>query len=215
MLARRVFLTHNKLICKPGCIGKRTRSCTTWNSWIVKTFSGLAGILAGKMPSDGPKTLWRPLFAGPYLSVLSSVSCKSRTLQKKAAQAFRQYQECRNPTSGARSNTRANTDKKQGKMGRRFDAFFFRTAAFAHNELILEPGCVGKMETPATTCNSRFAGSFPRLAGIFTGKMRKNSSGTPTSGSHNSLFQTPIHANFIPLESRHRDLSRDMLHDPF
>jgi hypothetical protein len=122
------------------------------------------------------KTLRRPLFAEPYLSVLSSVSRKSRTLQKRAVQAFRRYQERRNPTLGARSNTRANTDKKQGKMGRRFDAFFFRTAAFArrvfptHNELICEPGCVGKMETPATTCNSRFAGSFPRLAGIFTGK---------------------------------------------
>jgi hypothetical protein len=55
MLARRVFLTHNKLIRKPGCVGKRTRSCTTWNSWIIETFPGLAGILAGKMPSDGPK----------------------------------------------------------------------------------------------------------------------------------------------------------------
>ena len=27
-LARRVFLTHNKLIRKPGHVGKRTRSCT-------------------------------------------------------------------------------------------------------------------------------------------------------------------------------------------
>uniref|UniRef100_A0A2N9HCY2 Uncharacterized protein n=1 Tax=Fagus sylvatica TaxID=28930 RepID=A0A2N9HCY2_FAGSY len=40
--------------------------------------------------------------------------------------------------------------------------------------------------TPATTWNSRFAGSIPRLIGIFTGKTRKNSSDTPTSGSHNS-----------------------------
>ena len=71
------------------------------------------------------------------------------------------------------------------------------------------------MVTPATTCNSRFAGGFPRLAGIFAGKTRKNSLGTPTSGSHNSLVWTLIRANFISLEIRHRELSDDMLHDLF
>uniref|UniRef100_A0A2N9GAL9 Uncharacterized protein n=1 Tax=Fagus sylvatica TaxID=28930 RepID=A0A2N9GAL9_FAGSY len=99
--------------------------------------------------------------------------------------------------------------------------FFSRTAAFARrvfparNKLIREPGCVGKITTPATTWNSRFADSIPRLTGIFIGKVHKNSSDTPTSGSHNSLVRTPIHANFIPLERGRRELSDDMLHDPF
>uniref|UniRef100_A0A2N9G6S7 Uncharacterized protein n=1 Tax=Fagus sylvatica TaxID=28930 RepID=A0A2N9G6S7_FAGSY len=217
----RVFLARNKLIHEPGHVGKKTHSCTVRNSRIVKTFPGLAGIFTGKMPSDGPKTLRRPLFAEPYLSAPSSVSHSSETLQERVVQAFRRYQVRRNPTLGARSNTRANTDKKQGKMSQRFCAFFSRTAAFARRvfptccKLTRGPRCVGKMTNPATTYNSQFAGSFPRLTGIFTGKARKNSFGTPTSGSHNSLIRTPICIKFIPLESRHRELSEDMLHDPF
>ena len=69
--------------------------------------------------------------------------------------------------------------------------------------------------TPATTCNSQFAGSIPHSTGIFTGKTHKNSSNTPTSESHNSHIQTLIRANFIPVEIRLRELSGDMLHDPF
>ena len=71
--------------------------------------------------------------------------------------------------------------------------FSTRTAAFARrvfptrNKLIREPGCVGKIMTLAMTWNSRFAGSIPRLIGIFAGKTHENSSGTSTSGSHNSL----------------------------
>uniref|UniRef100_A0A2N9EGL1 Uncharacterized protein n=1 Tax=Fagus sylvatica TaxID=28930 RepID=A0A2N9EGL1_FAGSY len=84
LLERRVFLTHNELIRKPRHIGKRTCSDTTWNSRIVKIFLGLSGIFTGKMPSDRPKTLRRPLFAGPYLSVPNSVSCKSKTLRKRS-----------------------------------------------------------------------------------------------------------------------------------
>uniref|UniRef100_A0A2N9FJ72 Uncharacterized protein n=1 Tax=Fagus sylvatica TaxID=28930 RepID=A0A2N9FJ72_FAGSY len=61
--------------------------------------------------------------------------------------------------------------------------------------------------TPATTWNSRFAESIPRLIGIFTGKVHENSSDTPTSGSHNSLVRTPIRANFISLERGRRELS--------
>ena len=160
------------------------------------------------MSSDGPKTLRRPLFAEPYLANPRLVSCKSKTLREKVAQAFRRHQDRRNQTSGARSNMRVNTDKKQGKMSRRFDALFSRTTAFARRvfptryKLTHGPGCIGKMTTPAMTCNSRFAGGFPRLTGIFAGKTRKNNSGTPTSGSHNSPVRTPIHAKFIPLESK-------------
>jgi hypothetical protein len=119
--------------------------------------------------------------------------------------------------------------QKRARTGTRFEKkragskthFFFRTAAFARrvfparNKLIREPGCVGKIMTPATTWNSRFADSIPRLTGIFIGKVHKNSSDTPTSGSHNSLVRAPIHANFIPLERGRRELSDDMLHDPF
>uniref|UniRef100_A0A2N9FEH9 Uncharacterized protein n=1 Tax=Fagus sylvatica TaxID=28930 RepID=A0A2N9FEH9_FAGSY len=99
--------------------------------------------------------------------------------------------------------------------------FFSRTAAFARrvfparNKLIREPGCVGKIMTPATTWNSRFADSIPRLTGIYIGRVHKNSSDTPTSGSHNSLVRTPIRANFISLERGRRELSDDMPHDPF
>ena len=116
----------------------------------------------------------------------------------------------------ARTGTRFKKKRVGSKM-----RFSSRTAAFAHrvfptcNKLIREPGCVGKITTPATTWNSRFADSIPRLTGIFIGKVHKNSSDTPTSGSHNSLVQTPICAKFIPLERGHRELSGDMLHDPF
>ena len=116
----------------------------------------------------------------------------------------------------ARTGTRFKKKRVRNKT-----RFSFRTTVFAHRvfparyELIYETRCIGKMATPATTCNSRFAGDIPRLAGIFAGKTHKNSSHTPTSGSHNSLVQTPICTNFIPLESRHRELSGDMLHDPF
>jgi hypothetical protein len=99
--------------------------------------------------------------------------------------------------------------------------FFSRAAAFARrvfparNKLIREPGCVGKIMTPATSWNSQFADSISRLTGIYTGRVHKNSSDTPTSGSHNSLVRTPIHANFISLERGRRELSDDMPHDPF
>uniref|UniRef100_A0A2N9FWF9 Uncharacterized protein n=1 Tax=Fagus sylvatica TaxID=28930 RepID=A0A2N9FWF9_FAGSY len=178
-LENRVFLTRNKLIHKPGCVGKKTHSCTTWNSRIAKILSGQAGILIGKLPSNGPKTLRWPLFAEPYLTSPSSDFRKSGTLQK--------------------------FEKKRAGRKTRFSS---RTAAFARrvfparNKLIYEPGCVGKITTPATSWNSRFAESIPHLIGIFTGKVHENSSDTPTSGSHNSLIRTPIQANFVPLEKR-------------
>ena len=84
-----------------------------------------------------------------------------------------------------------------------------------HNELIHEPGCIGKKTRACTTCNSRIAKLFPGLAGIFAGKMCKNNSSTSTFGSHNSPVRTPIHAKFISLESRRRELSNDLPHDPF
>uniref|UniRef100_A0A2N9E840 Uncharacterized protein n=1 Tax=Fagus sylvatica TaxID=28930 RepID=A0A2N9E840_FAGSY len=73
----------------------------------------------------------------------------------------------------------------------------------ARNKLIREPGCVGKITTPATTWNSRFAGSIPRLTGIFAGKVHEKSSDTPTSGSHNFFPpNSDSMQNFISLESR-------------
>uniref|UniRef100_A0A2N9JBJ8 Uncharacterized protein n=1 Tax=Fagus sylvatica TaxID=28930 RepID=A0A2N9JBJ8_FAGSY len=191
-LARRVFLTRNKLIREPGHVGKKTHSCTTWNSRIAKILSGQAGILIGKLPSNGPKTLRWPLFAEPYLTSPSSDFRKSGTLQK--------FEEKR---AGRKTHFSSRT------------AAFARRVFPARNKLIYEPGCVGKITTPATSWNSRFAESIPRLIGIFTGKVHENSSDTPTSGSHNSLIRTPIHANFIPLERGRRELSGDMLHDPF
>ena len=99
--------------------------------------------------------------------------------------------------------------------------FSSRTAAFARkvfptrNKLIHEPGYVGKITTLAMTWNSRLAENIPRLTGIFARKTHENSFGTPTSGSHNSFVRTSVRANFVPLERRRRDLSDDMLHDPF
>uniref|UniRef100_A0A2N9H7Z3 Uncharacterized protein n=1 Tax=Fagus sylvatica TaxID=28930 RepID=A0A2N9H7Z3_FAGSY len=63
--------------------------------------------------------------------------------------------------------------------------FFSRTAAFARrvfparNKLIREPGCVGKIMTPATTWNSRFADSIPRLTGILHRKECTKTAPTP------------------------------------
>ena len=69
--------------------------------------------LRRKMPSDRPKTLWWPLFAGPYFSSPSSVSCEPGTLRKRVAQAFQRYQERQKPTSETRSTVCANTDKNK------------------------------------------------------------------------------------------------------
>ena len=142
--------------------------------------------------------------------------CKSR--QRKLSDGTKNV-EIRHRELGqqyARTGTRFKK-KRAGKKTR----FSSRTAAFVCRvfptrcKLTCGPRCVGKMTTPATTCNSRFADSFPRLTGIFTGKAHKNSSGTPTSESHNSLVRTPIRANFIPLGRGCQELSGDMLYDPF
>jgi hypothetical protein len=142
--------------------------------------------------------------------------CKSR--QRKLSDGTKNVEIRHRELGQIRARTGTRFEKKRAGDKTRFSS---RTAAFARRvfptrcKLTREPGCVGKITTPATTCNSRFAGSIPRLTGIFAGKTHKNSSGTPTSGSHNSLVRTPIHAKFIPLESRRREISDDMLHDPF
>uniref|UniRef100_A0A2N9HA82 Uncharacterized protein n=1 Tax=Fagus sylvatica TaxID=28930 RepID=A0A2N9HA82_FAGSY len=221
-LKSRVFLTRNKLICEPGHIGKRTHPCTTWNSRIAKNLSGLAGIPIGKLPSNGPKTPRWTLLRGA-ISHKSKLGfprnpepCKNR--QRKLSDGTKNVK-IRHRELGqicARTGTRFEKKRAGSKTH-----FFSRTAAFARrvfparNKLIREPGCVGKIMTPATSWNSRFADSIPRLTGICIGKVHKNSSDTPTSGSHNSLVRTPIHANFISLERGRRELSDDMPHDPF
>uniref|UniRef100_A0A2N9G3H5 Uncharacterized protein n=1 Tax=Fagus sylvatica TaxID=28930 RepID=A0A2N9G3H5_FAGSY len=220
-LENRVFLTRNKLILEPGHVGKETHSCTTWNSRIAKNLPGLAGIPIGKMSSNGPKTPQWPLFARQYLTSPSSDSqnpepCKSR--QCKLSDGTKNVEIRHRELGQIRARTGTRFKKKRARSKMRFSS---RTAAFARrvfpicNKLIREPGCVGKITTPATTWNSRFAESIPRLTGIFTERTHENSSGTPTSGSHNSLVRTPIHANFIPLERGRREISEDMLHDPF
>uniref|UniRef100_A0A2N9HUC5 Senescence-associated protein n=1 Tax=Fagus sylvatica TaxID=28930 RepID=A0A2N9HUC5_FAGSY len=216
-----VFLTRNKLICEPGHIGKKTHPCTTWNSRIAKNLSGSAGILIGKLPSNGPKTPRWTLLAGPYLTRVQAripanpEPCKNR--QRKLSDGTKNVK-IRHRELGqicARTGTRFEKKRAGSKTH-----FFSRTAAFARrvfparNKLIREPGCVGKIMTPATSWNSRFAESIPRLIGIFAGRVHENSSDTPTSGSHNSLVRTPIRANFISLERGRRELSDDMPHDP-
>uniref|UniRef100_A0A2N9FH09 Reverse transcriptase domain-containing protein n=1 Tax=Fagus sylvatica TaxID=28930 RepID=A0A2N9FH09_FAGSY len=202
-LENRVFLTRNKLIREPGHVGKKTHSCMTWNSRIAK-------ILSGSSRNPDRKTALKRTKNTPVASVRGAISHKSKLGFPQTRNLAKLGQIC------ARTGTRFE-EKRAGRKTR----FSSRTAAFARrvfparNKLIYEPGCVGKITTPATSWNSRFAESIPRLIGIFTGKVHENSSDTPTSGSHNSLIRTPIHANFIPLERGRRELSGDMLHDPF
>uniref|UniRef100_A0A2N9FXP3 Uncharacterized protein n=1 Tax=Fagus sylvatica TaxID=28930 RepID=A0A2N9FXP3_FAGSY len=218
----KVFLTRNKLICEPGHIGKKTHSCTTWNSRIAKNLSG-----SSRNPDR--KTALKRTKNTPVASVRGAISHKSKlgfpqirnlakSRQRKLSDGTKNVK-IRHRELGqicARTGTRFEKKRAGSKTH-----FFSRTAAFARrvfparNKLIREPGCVGKIMTPATTWNSRFADSIPRLTGIFTGKVHKNSSDTPTSGSHNSLVRTPIRANFISLERGRRELSDDMPHDPF
>uniref|UniRef100_A0A2N9EMF4 Aminotransferase-like plant mobile domain-containing protein n=1 Tax=Fagus sylvatica TaxID=28930 RepID=A0A2N9EMF4_FAGSY len=167
-LPRAVFLTRNKLIHKPGCIGKKTHPCTTWNSRIAKIYR------VSRNPDR--KTALKRTKNTPVASGRGTISHKSKL-------GF--------PQSGT-------LQEFEEKRAGRKTHFSSRTAAFARrvfparNKLIYEPGCVGKITTPATSWNSRFAESIPRLIGIFTGKVHENSSDTPTSGSHNSLIRTPI-----------------------
>uniref|UniRef100_A0A2N9F6M9 Uncharacterized protein n=1 Tax=Fagus sylvatica TaxID=28930 RepID=A0A2N9F6M9_FAGSY len=78
--------------------------------------------------------------------------CKSR--QRKLSDGTKNVEIL---TSGARSNTRANWDKicKEKWAGRLKRIFPSRTAAFARrvfpDSQQVEPGCVGKITTPATT----------------------------------------------------------------
>uniref|UniRef100_A0A2N9G8W4 Uncharacterized protein n=1 Tax=Fagus sylvatica TaxID=28930 RepID=A0A2N9G8W4_FAGSY len=189
-LENRVFLTRNKLIHKPGCVGKKTHSCTTWNSRIAK-------ILSGSSRNPDRKTALKRTKNTPVASVRGTISHKSKLGFPQIRNLAKLGQIC------ARTGTRF--EKKRAGRKTRFSS---RTAAFARrvfparNKLIYEPGCVGKITTPATSWNSRFAESIPHLIGIFTGKVHENSSDTPTSGSHNSLIRTPIQANFVPLEKR-------------
>ena len=131
--------------------------------------------------------------------------CKSR--QRKLSDGTKNVKIRHRELGQIRAQTGTRFKKKRA---RNETCFSSRTAAFARRvfstrcKLTREPRCIGKVTTPATTCNSRFAGSVPRLTGIFAGKTHKNSSGTPTSGSHNSLIQTLIRAKFIPLERRRR-----------
>uniref|UniRef100_A0A2N9GC22 Uncharacterized protein n=1 Tax=Fagus sylvatica TaxID=28930 RepID=A0A2N9GC22_FAGSY len=170
---KKVFLTRNKLICEPGHIGKRTHPCTTWNSRIAKNLSGSAGIPIGKLPSNGPKTPRWTLLRGA-ISHKSKLGfprilepCKNR--QRKLSDGTKNVK-IRHRELGqicARTGTRFEKKRAGSKTH-----FFSRTAAFARrvfparNKLIREPGCVGKIMTPATSWNSRFADSIPRLTGI-------------------------------------------------
>uniref|UniRef100_A0A2N9J9D1 Uncharacterized protein n=1 Tax=Fagus sylvatica TaxID=28930 RepID=A0A2N9J9D1_FAGSY len=179
-LENRVFLTRNKLIYKPRCVGKKTHSCTTRNSRIAKNLPGLAGIPIGKLSLKRTKNTPGGLCSRGHISqVQARISanpepCKSR--QRKLSDGTKNV-EIRHRELGqicARTGTRF--EKKRAGSKTHFSS---RTAAFARrvfparNKLIREPGCVGKITTPATTWNSRFADSIPRLTGIFTEKCTK------------------------------------------
>uniref|UniRef100_A0A2N9GFV1 Uncharacterized protein n=1 Tax=Fagus sylvatica TaxID=28930 RepID=A0A2N9GFV1_FAGSY len=70
-LENRVFLTRNKLIHKPGCVGKKTHSCTTWNSRIAK-------ILSGRVRNPDRKTALKRTKNTPVASGRGTISHKSK-----------------------------------------------------------------------------------------------------------------------------------------
>uniref|UniRef100_A0A2N9HB84 Uncharacterized protein n=1 Tax=Fagus sylvatica TaxID=28930 RepID=A0A2N9HB84_FAGSY len=190
-LKSRVFLTRNKLICEPGHIGKKTHPCTTWNSRIAKNFIGVSRNPDRKTALKRTKNT-------------SGGLCSRGHISQVQARISANPEPCKNRQRKLSDGT------KNVKIRHRELAAFARRVFPARNKLIREPGCVGKIMTPATSWNSRFADSIPRLIGIFTGRVHENSSDTPTSGSHNSLVRTPIRANFISLERGRRELSDDM-----
>uniref|UniRef100_A0A2N9EPB8 Uncharacterized protein n=1 Tax=Fagus sylvatica TaxID=28930 RepID=A0A2N9EPB8_FAGSY len=187
-----VFLTRNKLIYKPECVGKKTHSCTTRNSRIAKD-------LPGTSRNPDRKTALKRTKNTPVASVRGAISHKSKL-------GFPQILEpCK---SRQRKLSNGTKNVKILTSGARVFP--------ARNKLIREPGCVGKITTPATTWNSRFADSIPRLTGIFTGKVHKNSSDTPTSGSHNSSRPNSDSRKLYTVGKRtSRAFLDDMLHDPF
>uniref|UniRef100_A0A2N9HZY1 Uncharacterized protein n=1 Tax=Fagus sylvatica TaxID=28930 RepID=A0A2N9HZY1_FAGSY len=149
-------------------------------------YRGLAGIPIGKLPSNGPKTPRWPLFAGPYLTrVQARISanpepCKSR--QRKLSDGTKNVKIRHRELGQICARTGTRFEKKRAGSKTHFSS---RTAAFARrvfparNKLIREPGCVGKIMTPATTWNSRFADSIPRLTGIFASEKCTKTAPTP------------------------------------
>uniref|UniRef100_A0A2N9I7A8 Uncharacterized protein n=1 Tax=Fagus sylvatica TaxID=28930 RepID=A0A2N9I7A8_FAGSY len=108
----KVFLTRNKLICEPGHIGKKTHSCTTWNSRIAKNFIGVSRNPDRKTALKRTKNTPVASVRGNHISqVQARISanpepCKSR--QRKLSDGTKNVKIL---TSGARSNMRANWDK--------------------------------------------------------------------------------------------------------
>uniref|UniRef100_A0A2N9I5F5 Uncharacterized protein n=1 Tax=Fagus sylvatica TaxID=28930 RepID=A0A2N9I5F5_FAGSY len=169
----KVFLTRNKLICEPGHIGKKTHPCTTWNSRIAKNLSG-----SSRNPDR--KTALKRTKNTPVDSARGAISHKSKLGFPRIRNLAKSRQ--RKLSDGTKNVKIRHRELGQicARTGTRFEKkragskthFFSRTAAFARrvfparNKLIREPGCVGKIMTPATSWNSRFADSIPRLTGI-------------------------------------------------
>uniref|UniRef100_A0A2N9ETX9 Retrotransposon gag domain-containing protein n=1 Tax=Fagus sylvatica TaxID=28930 RepID=A0A2N9ETX9_FAGSY len=218
-----ILRTQARLCARPVPLEKHI-PCTTWNSRIAKNLPGLAGIPIGKMSLQTDQKHPGGLCSRGHISQVQAripanpEPCKSR--QRKLSDGTKNVE---NPTSGARSNNarELGQDLRKNALGvkrifppgqppSRAESFLTR------NKLIREPGCVGKITTPATTWNSRFAESIPRLTGIFAGKVHTKTAPAPRlPGAITLLVRTPIRANFIPLERGRRELSEDMLHDPF
>ena len=123
------------------------------------------------------------------------------------------HRELRQPYAGKSTKVR--------KLSWKSDTFSTRETTFVHRffstrcKLIRKSRTLRNNVNSTTTSMSRFAGNIFRLARIFVGKVEKNYLNTLGSGSHNSVVRTPICANFIPLERGRRELSKDMLHNPF
>uniref|UniRef100_A0A2N9ENE1 Endonuclease/exonuclease/phosphatase domain-containing protein n=1 Tax=Fagus sylvatica TaxID=28930 RepID=A0A2N9ENE1_FAGSY len=145
-LENRVFLTRNKLIRKPGHVGKKTHPCTTWNSQDRQEFTGSSQeSRSEKSPPTDQKHSGGLCSRGHISQAQARIPanpepCKIR--QRKISDGTKNV-EIRHRELGqicARTGTRF--EKKRAGSKTRFSS---RTAAFARrafparNKLIREP----------------------------------------------------------------------------
>uniref|UniRef100_A0A2N9FDK1 Integrase catalytic domain-containing protein n=1 Tax=Fagus sylvatica TaxID=28930 RepID=A0A2N9FDK1_FAGSY len=183
--AQRFSPTRCNLVQEPRPLGKRFTSATARNFRIVKSSSGQAGISVQKL------TPWHK----EHSDGLRSQDHISRTQARLCARPVPLKSRQRKLSDGTKNVKIRHRELGQicARTGTRFEKkragskthFFSRTAAFARrvfparNKLIREPGCVGKIMTPATSWNSRFADSIPRLTGIFASEECTKTAPTP------------------------------------
>uniref|UniRef100_A0A2N9H8C7 Uncharacterized protein n=1 Tax=Fagus sylvatica TaxID=28930 RepID=A0A2N9H8C7_FAGSY len=210
-----ILRTQARLCARPVPLKSRHIHARRGTLGSPRFYRGLAGIPIGKLSLKRTKNTPVASVRGDHISQVQAripanpEPCKSR--QRKLSDGTKNVK-IRHRELGqicARTGTRFEKKRAGSKTH-----FFSRTAAFARrvfparNKLIREPGCVGKIMTPATTWNSRFADSIPRLTGISSEKCTKTAPTPRLPGAITPLVRTPIRANFISLERGRRGAFR-------